>query len=243
MFDISEKLILEQSDEIHGVNTIHWCDSSWKHSSLICDEEVVSLSHAKVYDFSDSVLCLGKLSENPQSNTVWEDKLTWFKSSSQLWTQLMVSQWVSSGIFSDDSLHCSSSKKSNSSWTKWANNSKDKLSSCRCSTTSHGDLKAMNGNAIRAPKSFRLCEMIFTRKMAMPRTWIKREVVFYSSKQPTRRLVQSRRVDDDKLQWKRTPSFSEPRGNAQMQRMRKIINTHFCWWGNDLKLFSYTDFC
>ena len=83
MFDKSEKLVAEQSDEIYGVNTINWCDSSWKHLSLIGDEEVISLSHAKVYVFSDSVLCLGKMSENPQSNTVWEDKLTWFKSSSQ----------------------------------------------------------------------------------------------------------------------------------------------------------------
>ena len=31
MFDISEKLISEQSDEIYGVNTISWRDSSWKH--------------------------------------------------------------------------------------------------------------------------------------------------------------------------------------------------------------------
>ena len=83
MCDISEKLIAEQSDEIYGVNTINWEDFSWKHLSLIGDEEVISLSHAKVYEFSDSVLCLGKMSQNPQSNTVWEDKLTWFKSSSQ----------------------------------------------------------------------------------------------------------------------------------------------------------------
>ena len=83
MCDISEKLIAEQSDEIYGVNTINWEDSSWKHLSLIGDEEVISLSLAKVYEFSDSVLCLGKMSQNPQSNTVWEDKLTWFKSSSQ----------------------------------------------------------------------------------------------------------------------------------------------------------------
>ena len=83
MFDISEKLISEQSDEIFAVNTINWCDSAWKHLSLIGGEEVVSLSRAKVYLFSDSVLCLGKMSENPLSNIVWEDKLTWFKSSSQ----------------------------------------------------------------------------------------------------------------------------------------------------------------
>ena len=83
MFDIFEKLINEQWDEIYGVNTINWCDSAWKHLSLIGDEEVVSLSHAKVYVFSDSVLCLEKMSENPQSNIVWEDKLTWLKGSSQ----------------------------------------------------------------------------------------------------------------------------------------------------------------
>ena len=74
MFEISEQLILEQSDEVFGV------DSSWKHLSF-GDEQVISLSHAKVYVFSDSVVCLGKINENPQSNTVWEDKLTWFKSS------------------------------------------------------------------------------------------------------------------------------------------------------------------
>ena len=83
MFDISEKLLAEQSDEIYGVNTIRWSDSAWKILSLIGDEEVVGLSHAKVYVFSDSVLCFGKMSENPLSNVVWEDKLTWFKSSSQ----------------------------------------------------------------------------------------------------------------------------------------------------------------
>ena len=66
MFDISEKLISEQSDEIYGVNTIKWEDSSCEHLSLIGDEQVISLSHAKVYVFSDSVLCLGKVNENPQ---------------------------------------------------------------------------------------------------------------------------------------------------------------------------------
>ena len=81
MFDISEKLIAEQSDEIYGVNTINWCDSSWKHLSLIGDEEVISLLHTKVYVFSDSVLCLGKVSENPKSNIAWEERLKWFKSS------------------------------------------------------------------------------------------------------------------------------------------------------------------
>ena len=83
MFDTSEKLIVEKSDEIHRVNTSNWEDSSWKHLSLVGDEEIISLSHAKVYIFSDSVFCFGMMNQNPQSNTVWEDNLTWFKSSPQ----------------------------------------------------------------------------------------------------------------------------------------------------------------
>ena len=33
MFHISEKLIVGQSDEIYGVNTINWVDSSWQQLS------------------------------------------------------------------------------------------------------------------------------------------------------------------------------------------------------------------
>ena len=73
MFDISEKLISEQSDEIYGVNTFNWEDSSWKYLSLIGDEQVISLQRTKVYVFSDSVLCLGKMNENPQSSMASED--------------------------------------------------------------------------------------------------------------------------------------------------------------------------
>ena len=81
MFEKSEKLITEQSDEIYGMSTIYWEHSSWKYLSLVGDEQVISLLHTKVYVFSDSVLCLGKVNENPQSNIAWEDRLTWFQSS------------------------------------------------------------------------------------------------------------------------------------------------------------------
>ena len=72
MFDISEKLISEQSDEIYGVKTINKEDSSWKYFSLFGDEQVISLPHTKVCVFSDSVLCLGKIHENQESNIPWE---------------------------------------------------------------------------------------------------------------------------------------------------------------------------
>ena len=43
MFDISEKLVPERSDEMYGVKTTNWEDSSWKYLSLIGDEQVISL--------------------------------------------------------------------------------------------------------------------------------------------------------------------------------------------------------
>ena len=54
-----------------------------KQLHLVNDEEVNSISYAKVYVFSDSVFCLGKVNQNPTSNNVWEQQLGWFKDSSQ----------------------------------------------------------------------------------------------------------------------------------------------------------------
>ena len=71
MFEISEQLILEQSDEFFGVSQVSLESSPWRQLSLVKDEEVISLSHAKVHVFSDSVLCLGKMNQNTTSNTVW----------------------------------------------------------------------------------------------------------------------------------------------------------------------------
>ena len=117
MFEISEKLILEQSDEIFGVSQIGWDNSPWKQLFLVNDDEVIGLLHAKVYVFLDSVLCLGKVNQNPTSNTAGEQQLDWFKDSSQYRTldtidgEPMEFEWN----ISQDSLHCSLSKKSKSS--------------------------------------------------------------------------------------------------------------------------------
>ena len=101
MFDISQTLVSEQSDEISGVETIGWENHYWKYLSLVGDEQVISLQRTKVYVFSDSVLCLGKMNENPCANTAWEERLAWFKvhRNTETWTELMASQLNSSGIF------------------------------------------------------------------------------------------------------------------------------------------------
>ena len=82
MFDISTRLVSEH-DEISGLETIGWENHSWKHLSLIGEERITNLQRTKVYVFSDSVLCLGKIHENPQSNDAWEQRLGWIKSSSK----------------------------------------------------------------------------------------------------------------------------------------------------------------
>ena len=73
MFDISAKLVSEQ-DEISGLETIGWEKHSWTYLSLIGDERIINLQRTKVYVFSDSVLCLGKIFENPESNYAWEQR-------------------------------------------------------------------------------------------------------------------------------------------------------------------------
>ena len=80
MFDISTRLVSEQ-DEISGLETIGWENHSWMYLSLIGDERIINLQRTKVYVFSDSVLCFGKIFENPQSNDAWEQRLGWFISS------------------------------------------------------------------------------------------------------------------------------------------------------------------
>ena len=76
MFDISAKLVGEQ-EEINNVDKIIGKKHSWKQLSLIGDEAVVNLQRAKVYVFSDSVLCLGRVHQHPQSNESWKKRIGW----------------------------------------------------------------------------------------------------------------------------------------------------------------------
>ena len=72
-------------------------DSPWRQVSLTNYEEVITLSHAKVYVVSDSVLHIGKMIQNPTSNTVWERQLGLFKDSTQYRTLDTDAESVRSG--------------------------------------------------------------------------------------------------------------------------------------------------
>ena len=53
---------------------------SWTRLSLIGDETVISFQRTKVYVFSDSVLCLGKVLQHPESNEAWKNRVAGVRS-------------------------------------------------------------------------------------------------------------------------------------------------------------------
>ena len=160
MFDISTKLVSEQ-DEISGLETIGWENHSWKYLSLIGDERIINLQRTKVYVFSDSVLCLGKIFENPESNDAWEQRLGWIKSSQnyrnfvRIDGEPMEFEWN----ISQDSIRCSSVKKSKVNCTDWERHqriSQEEFYLCRCSTTLLAEQKTMKKNVWQMLDSY-LC--------------------------------------------------------------------------------------
>ena len=74
MFDVTAQLVNDQ-EEIHGLDKIHWGKNSWGRLSLIGDETVIDLQRTKVYVFSDSVLCLGRIHQHPESNEAWKRRI------------------------------------------------------------------------------------------------------------------------------------------------------------------------
>ena len=79
VFDITAKLVGEQ-EEINNLDNVHWGKNSWRQLSLIGDETVINLQRTKVYVFSDSVLCFGKVLQHPDSNEAWKNRVAGIRS-------------------------------------------------------------------------------------------------------------------------------------------------------------------
>ena len=73
-FDVTAQLVNNQ-DEINGLDKILYGRNSWTHLSLIGDEIIINLQCTKVHVFSDSVLCLGKVLQHPESNEAWKNRV------------------------------------------------------------------------------------------------------------------------------------------------------------------------
>ena len=72
MFDVTAQLVNNQ-EETNVLDKILWRKDSWTRLSLIDDEIVINLQRTKVFVFSDSVLCLGKVLQHPESNEAWKN--------------------------------------------------------------------------------------------------------------------------------------------------------------------------
>ena len=243
MFDTSEKLIVEKADEIFGVSQTSWETSSWKQLSLVNDGEVISLSHAKVYVLSNSVLCLGKVNQNPTSNTVWERQLDWFKDSFQYRTldtidgEPMEFEWNIFPRFTTSQL----------------------VDEVQKFINKMGDPAQFQGRIIFMSMfnditwrtkdieqewiaNAHLClKKISSRTLVIPRTCVRKEVVFFLQRKTTRRMGQSRWIDDDHIQRKRTPSFPSHKSIVpkNAQKTKEVENYRYTSvpMGKRLKLF------
>ena len=133
MFERSEHLILKWSDEILKVSQISWESSPWKQSSLVISQILCFVLERWIRTQYQTLL----------GNDSWNDSK--IHHNTELWTQLTENRWNSSEMFSQDPLHCGSSKKVQKFMSKmsYPDNSKKELSSCRCSMTSYGEIMTM----------------------------------------------------------------------------------------------------
>ena len=74
MFDVTAQIV-HNEEEITGLNKILYQKNSWTQLSLINDPVIINLQSTKVYVFSDSVLCLGKVLQHPECNEAWKNRV------------------------------------------------------------------------------------------------------------------------------------------------------------------------
>ena len=74
MFDVTATTI-NNDEEVYCLDKIEYQRNTWTQLSLINDPLVIGLQSTKVYVFSDSVLCLGKVLQHPECNQAWKDRV------------------------------------------------------------------------------------------------------------------------------------------------------------------------
>ena len=74
LFRETGNLIRDQK-EIIGVTTIDFKELTWMSTSLL-SEKACRFTNAKTYVFSDCVLCVGKMGDDPVAT--WKSKIIWY---------------------------------------------------------------------------------------------------------------------------------------------------------------------
>ena len=79
LFDISQRLILNQKREIYGISTVEWV-RPWVASALPHDR-AIKPSKAKVHVYYDPISCLGKFHDHAASTQKWKEQIGRFMNS------------------------------------------------------------------------------------------------------------------------------------------------------------------
>ena len=74
MFDVTAQIV-HNEEEIYCLDKIVYQKNSWTQLSMINDPVIINLQSTKVYVFSDSVLCLGKVLQHPECNEAWKNRV------------------------------------------------------------------------------------------------------------------------------------------------------------------------
>ena len=74
MFDITAQTI-HNEEEIYCLDKVVYQKNTWTQLSLINDPVIIGLQSTKVYVFSDSVLCLGKVLQHLECNEAWKNRV------------------------------------------------------------------------------------------------------------------------------------------------------------------------
>ena len=74
MFDVTAQIV-NNEEEFNCLDKILYQKNSWIQLSLINDPVIINLQSTKVYVFSDSVLCLGKVLQHPECNEAWKNRV------------------------------------------------------------------------------------------------------------------------------------------------------------------------
>ena len=74
LFQVTETLINDQT-EISGLTKSDCKHPTWRSTTLVCDK-AIEITNAKTYVFSDSVPCLGSISDQPVE--AWKNKIKWY---------------------------------------------------------------------------------------------------------------------------------------------------------------------
>ena len=80
LFHENGKLTCDQN-EITGIRTIDFQDATWMSTSLLC-EKAYQITNAKTYVFSDSVLYVGKMGDDPTANR--KRQIQWYSEKQSL---------------------------------------------------------------------------------------------------------------------------------------------------------------